>query len=155
MATAWAEAPVASEADLPSGEAADEPTVAAVNATLHEIFACFDAAQYARAFALMTDDAIRQFGPDVNSPEEDTPEEVSALLDAQVAGTPTTDNEAAPSGEHTEVSAPRGARVLDDGRVGAIFESEGDAVFALFARHGDRWLLDGFIDIVESGTPTP
>jgi hypothetical protein len=142
-----------SEADLPQGPPADDATVAAITATIQEIFACFDAAQYARAFALMTDYAVSQFGPDVSNPDEDTPEEVRALLEAQIAGTPTADEESTPSGEQTVISPARDARVMPDGRVGAIFESEGDAVFAVFQQSGDRWLLDEFIDIEEQGTP--
>ncbi len=152
-ATPMGQAPLASEADLPQGAPADDVTVAAITATLHEVFACFDAAQYARAFALMTDNAVSQFGPDVTNPDEDTPEEVRALLEAQVAGTPTADEESAPSGEQTLISPARDARILSDGRVGAIFEAEGDAVFALFQQSGELWLLDDIIDIEEQGTP--
>ena len=80
-----------------TGAPADDQTVAAVTATIHEIFACFDAAQYARAFALMTDDAAREFGPDVSDPAEDTPEEVRTTLEAQISGTPTANEETVPS----------------------------------------------------------
>jgi hypothetical protein len=45
--------------------------------------------------------------------------------------------------------------MLADGRVGAIFESEGFALFAQFEQRGDRWLLADFIPITEPGaTPT-
>jgi hypothetical protein len=143
--------PFESEADLPQGTPADEATVAAINATIQEIFACFDAGQYARGFALMTDHAISQFGPDVTNPDEDTPAEVRALLERQIAGTPVAGEI---SEEPTVISEARDARVLSDGRVGAIFESQGDQVFAIFVKSGDRWLLDDFIDIIEQGTPT-
>lgn len=96
----------------------------------------------------MTDHAIGQFGPDVSDPHENTPEKVRALLEAQVAATPP-----AGSGTQTVISDAREARVLPDGRVGAIFEAEGDRIFAFFTRSGDRWLLDDFVDIVEQGTP--
>jgi hypothetical protein len=144
---------VQSEADLPQGTPADEATVAAITATLHEVFACFDAAQYARAFALMTDNAVSQFGPDVSNPDEDSPEEVRALLEAQISGTPTTDEETMPAESRTVISDARDARILPDGRAGAIFEAEGDAVFAVFQQSGDHWLLDDIIDIEEQGTP--
>ena len=152
-ATPTSSASVQSEADLPQGTPADDATVAAINATLHEVFACFDAGQYARAFALMTDNAVSQFGPDVSNPDEDTPEEVRLLLEAQNAVTPTAGEESPPPGSQTVISDARDARVLPDGRVGAIFESEGDAVFAVFQQSGDRWLLDDIIDIEEQGTP--
>jgi len=152
-ATPTSSASVQSEADLPQGTPADDATVAAINATLHEVFACFDAGQYARAFALMTDNAVSQFGPDVSNPDEDTPEEVRVLLEAQNAVTPAAGDESPPPGSQTVISDARDARVLPDGRVGAIFESEGDAVFAVFQQSGDRWLLDDIIDIEEQGTP--
>jgi hypothetical protein len=44
VATPMSQPPFESEADLPQGTPADEATVAAINATLHEVFACFDAA---------------------------------------------------------------------------------------------------------------
>ena len=152
-ATPTSSASVQSEADLPQGTPADDATVAAINATLHEVFACFDAGQYARAFALMTDNAVSQFGPDVSNPDEDTPEEVRVLLEAQNAVTPAAGDESPPPGSQTVISDARDARVLPDGRVGAIFESEGDAVFAVFQQSGDRWLLDDIVDIEEQGTP--
>ncbi len=73
---------VDTEAELPQGEPVDPAVEEAVNATVTELIACFDAGQYARAFALMTDDLARQFGPDLSNPDEDTPEEVRALLEA-------------------------------------------------------------------------
>src|SRR4051794_23651910 len=63
---------VESEAELPQGDPVDPAVEQAVNATVTELIACFDAGQYARAFALMTDDMARQFGPDVSNPDEDT-----------------------------------------------------------------------------------
>ncbi len=65
--------PVASEADLPPGGPADPPTVAAIDATLREWLACFPAGQYARGFALMTDEAARGFGPDLADPSAAAP----------------------------------------------------------------------------------
>jgi hypothetical protein len=144
--------PAQSAADLPKGEPADEQTAAAVSATLHEVFACFDAGQYARAFALTTDNATMQFGPDLSDPSEDSPEEVVAHLEGQIAGTPIAGEE---TGQQTFISEPREARVLDDGRVGAIFESNGETIFALFEQRGDWWLLDDFIFVMGPGaTPT-
>jgi hypothetical protein len=147
--------PAQSEGELPQGAPADDQTAAAVTATIHEVFACFDAAQYARAFALMTDDAARQFGPDVSDPAEDTPEEVRTTLEAQITGTPTANEETVPSEERTVLSEARDTRMLADGRVGAIFKSGGFAIFAQFEQRGDRWLLDDFIPIIAPGaTPT-
>lgn len=152
LATPIGQHPVSSAAELPQGKPADEQTTAAVSATLHEVFACFDAGQYARAFALTTDNAAKQFGPDVSDPSEDSPEEVRALLEAQLAGTPIAGEGA---GQQMAISEARDARVLDDGRVGAIFEAEGEATFALFVKQGDRWLLDDFIFVMAAeATPS-
>jgi hypothetical protein len=106
-------ATVQSEAELPQGEPVDPAVEEAVNATVAELFACFDAGQYARGFALMTDDLARQFGPDVNNPDEDTPEEVRALLEAQLAGTPVVDEPDMEQGASTDVGRGRDLRTLE------------------------------------------
>jgi hypothetical protein len=139
-----------SEADLPQGSPADDATVAAINATVHEFFACLDAGQTLSALALASDDVIRIFGPNLSNPDEDTPEEVRAILEAQLAVTPAPGEATA---EPTVVSDARDARILDDGRAGALFESEGDVVFIIFEKSGDRWLIDEFVDVVEQGAP--
>ncbi|MBA2596978.1 MAG: hypothetical protein M3Q50_06100 [Chloroflexota bacterium] len=149
-----------SEAALPAGEPVDAETEAAVNAVVMELIACFDAGQYARAFALVTDDAARSLGPDMSNPDEDTPDEVRALLEAQIAGTPVIDEPGMEPGTQTQVSPGRDVRLLEGGRVGGVWEIEGDAAFAVLEQVDDRWLVDEFLDIVEDdamagGTPTP
>ena len=151
---------VESEAELPQGKPVDPAVEEAVNATFTELIACFDAGQYARAFALMTDDMARQFGPDMSNPGEDTPEEVRALLEAQLVGTPVVDESGTEQGGSTDVGRGRDIRLLDDGRVGGVWTINGDSAFIVFEQQVDRWLLDEIIDIVEdgtttSGTPTP
>ncbi len=151
---------VETEAELPQGEAADPAVEAELSATLAELIACFDAGQYARAFALMTDDLARQTGPDVSNPDEDTPEEVRALLEAQLAGTPVVDEPGMDQGATTDVGQGRDIRVLEGGRVGGVWTIEGDAAFVVFEEQDGRWLIDEFIDIVEDeaamgGTPEP
>jgi hypothetical protein len=151
---------VDTEAELPQGEAVDPAVEEELNATVAELIACINAGQYARAFALMTDDLARQTGPDVSNPDEDTPEEVRALLEAQLAGTPVVDEPGMDQGATTDVGRGRDIRVLEGGRVGGIWTIEGDAAFAVFEEEDGRWLIDEFIDIVEdeltmSGTPVP
>src|SRR5215213_3556287 len=150
---------VESEAELPQGEPVDPAVEEAVNATVTELIACFDAGQYARAFALMTDDMARQFGPDLSNPGEDTPEEVRALLEAQLGGTPVVDEPGMEQGASTDMGQGRDIRVLDGGRVGGVWAIEGDAAFIVLEQQDDQWLVDELIDIVEddatmSGTPT-
>jgi hypothetical protein len=151
---------VESEAELPQGESVDPTVEQAVNATVTELIACFDAGQYARAFAVMTDDLARQTGPDVSSPDEDTPEEVRALLEAQLAGTPVVDEPGMEQGTSTDVGQGREIRVLEGGRVGGVWSIEGHAAFMVLEQQDDQWLVDEVIDIVEddaatSGTPEP
>jgi len=148
-----------SEAELPQGEPVDPAVEDAVNATVTELIACFDAGQYARAFALMTDDLVRQSGPDLSSPDEDTPEEVRALLEAQLAGTPVADEPGMEQSATTDVGQGRDIRVLEGGRVGGVWAIEGDTAFIVLEQENNRWLVDEVIDIVEddgaaSGTPT-
>jgi hypothetical protein len=153
-------ATVNTEAELPQGEPVDPAVEEALNATLAELIACFEAGQYARGFALMTDDLARQTGPDLSNPDEDTPEEVRALLEAQLAGTPVTDEPGMDEGATTDVGQGRDIRVLEGGRVGGVWTIEGDAAFVVFEEQNGRWLIDEFIDIVEdeaamAGTPEP
>ena len=143
--------PVASEADLPQGEPADAATAAALAATVAEIFVCFDDNQYARAFALMTNEMVRQFGPDPANSEEDTAEEVRALLEGQLAGTPGP----VPAAERQPAPVLRDAQVLPDGRAGAVVEEEDETVFLLFEQEEGRWLLAGILPVAPGGTPTP
>ena len=149
---------VESEAELPQGEPVDPAVEEAVNATVTELIACFDAGQYARAFALMTDDMARQFGPDVSKPDEDTPEEVRALLEAQLAGTPVADEPRMDQGASTDAGRGRDIRLLDGGRVGGVWTIYDDSIFIVLEQQDDRWLVDEIIDIAEdgaaSGTPT-
>ena len=147
---------VDSEAELPPGEPVDAAVEEAVNATVTELIACFEAGQYARAFALMTDDMARQSGPDLSSPDEDSPEEVRALLEAQLAGTPVADEPGMEQGAAMDIG--RDIRVLEGGRVGGVWAFAGDAAFIVLEQQDDRWLVDEVIDIVEddaamSGTP--
>ena len=150
---------VDTEAELPQGEAVDPAVEEAVNATVVELIACFDAGQYARAFALMTDDLARQTGPDLSNPDEDSPEEVRALLEAQLAGTPVVDEPGIDQGAATDVGQGRDIRVLEGGRVGGIWTIAGDAAFIVFEQQGDQWLMDEIIDVRDdssmTGTPTP
>ena len=142
--------PFISAAELPDGEAADPATVDAITSTLREWVACLQESQYPRAFALMTDDLVRRSGPTFGDPAEDTAENVRARLEAQLAGTP------GPLPAELRTPAPplRDARVLPDGRVGAVWETGGDVIFVVFVRQGDHWLIADLIDVMPvAGTP--
>ena len=132
----------AGEAALPQGEPADEETVAAVNGTLQQLAACFEANQFARAFALMTEDLVRQFGPQAG----ETLEQARELLEAQIAaGAPAPPG---PATTATEVPQLRDVRVLEDGRVGAVLEEENQTVFVIFEQVNGEWLIDEFLPVL-------
>src|SRR5262249_53980241 len=116
IATPLPASPIAGVAQLPPGPPATPEVVAAVSGTLAEIDDCFATNQYARAFALMSDRLVQQFGPDLTNPNENTPAKVRALLAAQLA-TPTTGT---PTAAGPSISAPRDVRMLPAGRVGGL-----------------------------------
>ncbi len=151
---------VDTEAELPPGEPADPQVEDMLNAAVAELNACFEAGQYARAMALMTDDLARQTGPDLSNPDEDTPEEVRALLESQLAGTPVVDDPGMDEEATMDTGQGRDVRVLEGGRAGGVWTIDGDAAFIVFEEQDGQWLIDEFIDIVEddaamSGTPAP
>ena len=140
-------ASVTAEAQLPSGTPADAATVAAITATARELIACNNAGDFGRVFAFYTDEFIRRaFGGDPTAREQ-----VPALLATPAAPLPPE--------ARTTLLAVRDVRVLADGRVGAIMEDvdprQKVTVFLIFAQVGDRWLVDGQIDIATEGTPVP
>ena len=131
----------------PTGEPADAATVAAITATARELIACNNAGDFGRVFAFYTDEFIRRaFGGDPTAKEQ-----VPALLATPAAPLPPE--------ARTTLLAVRDVRVLADGRVGAIMEDvdprQKVTVFLIFAQVGDRWLVDGQIDIATEGTPVP
>lgn len=140
-------ASVTAEDQLPSGTPADAATAAAITATARELIACNNAGDFGRVFAFYTDEFIRRaFGGDPTAKEQ-----VPALLATPAAPLP-------PEARTTLLDV-RGVRVLADGRVGAVIEDRNPqrtaAFFAILVRAGDRWLVDGQIDIVPEGTPVP
>lgn len=148
-ATPPAGSPVASAAELPQGEPADAVTVAAITATTQEVFACVNAGEFARQLALYTDRLTRQFGPQHGETEAQT---------RAFVATP----HPAPPDQRVTVLGLRDARVLPDGRVGALLELEvndptqGPApqtAFIVFVRDGDRWLVDEFVPLPTAATP--
>ncbi|MCA9880258.1 MAG: hypothetical protein KC442_20830 [Thermomicrobiales bacterium] len=156
VATPAAAMLVEDEATLPDGKKPDQADLAAIDETTRQWLYCIDiAAQYARGFNLMTDDLVRQFGPDTTNPDQDTPDEVRALLEAQLAGTPMPGAESAV--RLPALAGPRKPRLLDDGRIGAIWSIGGDRVFLLYRNVDGAWLIDEALDLPEAaaGTPTP
>ena len=126
------------EITIPIGAPADDATTAAVTAVVEEVFACFDAGDSLRAFALFTDDLAAMFGPEPGTSFEDAQAFVTAPA------------EPAPPGEESEIVAVTNAVTLADGRVGAfVIERFGGIVsasYAIFEQDGDQWLVDEVIE---------
>jgi hypothetical protein len=150
-----APAPAITDAEaLPEGSPVDDATVAAISETTYEWLSCMEVArQFARGFTFLTDRLLKQLGPDITDPTQDTPEEVRALLEAQLAATPVP-GVAVPT-NLPPVIGPRKPRLLDDGRVGATWIFGGDRAYFIYQQQDDgRWLIDDLIDILEpAGTP--
>jgi ketosteroid isomerase-like protein len=144
---------------LPEGEPADAETVAGITATIREFLACVNAGDQLRAFALYSDDFLRPF---FGQPGTFTPENYAR------AATP----QPIPTEEWRALVDVRDARVLADGRVGAVVVVDDptsedvagpagqtrDTSFVILVKRGDRWLVDGAIDDIpgeETGTPVP
>jgi hypothetical protein len=129
----------------PPGEPADEQTVAEISATWRQFIACIHAGDQARMFALFSDDMVRrQLYVDIafGVTEE-------ALFDF-LAATPVP---LAPDVGALFVPIDD-ARVLEDGRVAVIGPGEqGRAEVRIFVKEGDRWVIDDWFELTESGTP--
>jgi hypothetical protein len=128
----------------PTGDPADEQTVAEISATWRQFIACINAGDQARMFALFSDDMVRrQLFVDIAFGV--TEEALFAFLAATPVPIPD------PS---VPVVAFTDARVLADGRVAVIGPGElGRGDVRIFVKEGDRWLLDDWFDLTSSGTP--
>jgi len=132
---------VRDEGNLPAGEPVDAAVVAAVTAVERELLACLRAGDTPRALALLTEESAARWVAAGSVGE--------LVLSLPVNAT-------------VGLKAVRDARLLPDGRVGAVVEwdlplaagFEDQVLFHVFERVGDRWLLDEEIAIVIPGTPT-
>lgn len=143
---------------LPPGRPADPATVAAVTETWRHWFACERSwGNQLRAAALVTDDGFRRiYGSSLaiflNPPSYD---DATAPATVPTAGNPTFAPTLAPTDPdppvYTGPEPPTEARVLADGRVGALLETpmgEPDPEgrnYVVFAKVDDRWLIDEIV----------
>jgi hypothetical protein len=144
--------PIPDFSSLPEGSGVDETTLAAIIETTQNWISCIEySSQPVRGFSYMTDRFLTQFGPDASDPAQDTPDELRALLEEQFIGTPVVPS----SGEvASPLLGPRRERVLDDGRVGAVWSLGGNRFFFIYTQVDGRWLIDDAIAILEpAGTP--
>lgn len=132
---AMVELPPVPSTDLPSGQPVDAPTIEAIQRVVQEYWACSNAGDSLRVFALFTDDRVRQLAPPV--------EEREAIL-STLAATPAPDEVIPP----VSVSGVSEARLLPDGRVGALITietAEGLMVRFFYVceqQQDGRWLID-------------
>ena len=149
VATPAMAAAVADETTLPDGPRADDATAAAITETTQNWVYCIEVAgEFARGFSYVTDDLLAQFGPDLTNPAQDSPDEVRAALEGQLLGTPIAGTTI--GGRMPPLSGPRKPRLLEDGRVAAMWSFGGDRVFFIYELVGDRWLIDEAIDIIDT-----
>ena len=140
---------------LPEGEPADAETREGLLRTARELAACINAGDDARLTALYTDDYWRRILPQSIERWGGTPEEVAESYAAVTARVPAE----RPPGERVVSVAVAGVRILPGGRVGAVTTlayADGDLYhgFLIFARSGDRWLIDDRV-LFEPGEGTP
>jgi hypothetical protein len=134
--------------ELPEGQTADPATVAAVTATMWEAVACTNAGDFLAGFALLSD----RFAREILGEEPLTEDDVQ-----QLAASP----EALPEERRATLHAVRDVRVLPDGRVGALVESEYpdeppagvEVDYFYFAEEGGRYLIDGVVENLEGEFP--
>jgi hypothetical protein len=134
--------PVGAVIDIPVGEPADAETIDAVTLTVREVFACFNAGDFARALSLFSDNLVASFGPEPGESMED----VRGFLEAEP--------EPAPEDQRIVLIAVTDVVVMEDGRVGAIVvsndptvEPEGmETALVIFVEEDGRWLVDEVIE---------
>jgi len=124
-----------------SGVPADNQTVTIVQTTVREFLACQSIDQPLRAFALLTDNAIRLALLNGDFAREDL---------ARLA-TPTASSPGPPSEEFAFAAAVSDVRTYADGRIGAVVEFNGasPAFVTLVWREG-RWLIEAIEEIAPS-----
>ena len=123
----------------PMGAPADEQTVAEISATWRQYIACINSSDQARMFALLSDDLVRrQLVVDIafGVTEE--------ALFAYLAATPVP----IPPDQSAPFIPVEDVQVLGDGRVAVIGPGElGRGDVRIFAKEGDRWLLDDWFEL--------
>ncbi|MBA2596058.1 MAG: hypothetical protein M3Q50_11690 [Chloroflexota bacterium] len=114
---------------MSEGEPADEAVVGEVTALYEQLIACLNARDYLRVYALYSDEYLeRNFSEEMLNTLAATPVPTEASTQSAFGGV-------------------REARILDDGRVGALITTSNPqsgevVVFALLRRDGDRLRID-------------
>lgn len=121
---------------LPEGEPADQVVIDGVTRTVRESVACRNAGDFARAYALLSDDMLRHlFGQETLIPPE-----VQALL---------ADRQRVSKSARLAIVSLSDFTIYPDGRASAVVVTENTAhVFRdqlLLVNTDDRWLIDAVI----------
>lgn len=138
---------------LPNGRAADPGVAAAIVSTYLEATACANAGDFARAFSLYSDDYLRSlmFAASLAT-------ELDPMLIAVALSTPVPVQVA----QLTAIVSIEDVQQLSDGRVSARIvtkpaaeaaTSSNDPSVVVFARQGDRWLIDEILPAPSTATP--
>jgi ketosteroid isomerase-like protein len=139
----------------PTGEPADEETVAAIEETVRQFFACTNAGDQARVLALLSPELfISASGITADDlPDEESIPELAEAAEAQLGeATPVAED------ERTGLVEIRDVVVLDDGRVAATVvgdgpDGESSPALFIFVEQDGVYLIDFFGELAEDGTP--
>lgn len=121
------------------GETADAVTVDAINLVVAQLIGCANAGDLRRASSLYTDELFRRFFGGIDK------QAIESLL---ATPTPLPVDLLVPSVTIEQV------RMLEDDRVGVVVRTRGAANYLIFAKVGERYLLDNSVELV-SGRATP
>ena len=129
----------------PDGTPAGPEDAAAITAAVRLEWACLNANDFPRTFALYTDDLLRRLLP---------PEELTNLMAPLPEGTPA----AAPAAEQTALFAVLDIEILSEDRAGAfvVVDTFGDPLpvevnYYVLERQDGAWLMDDFLCYDEDG----
>lgn len=125
---------------VPIGVPAELVVRNAISATVHEQYACFNAGDALRGYALVTDDYLRSLVAE----QAVTREDISFFLQGRLP---------VPLAAQTRVLAVTDISVLADGRVGAFIVTDQefagtDTTYTVFSRQEGRWLVDETIEFL-------
>jgi hypothetical protein len=138
--------PTPTPGPIPQGTRADHATADAVTVTMRELVACFNAGELLRAYGLYSDHYLHR----LLSRQDPT---TRAAYDSLATPMPSTPEERA------KILDIHGARVLPDGRVGAIVTIKYAVVpvpktfFVVFVEENGHWLIDDIRGEISFGLP--
>ncbi|CAA9552593.1 MAG: hypothetical protein AVDCRST_MAG73-3073 [uncultured Thermomicrobiales bacterium] len=160
--------PEASPFALPAGEAADEATVAEIEATMRQILDCTATGDFLSVLAGFSPEAVTELFVGVGAGPGPSEDEVGLIITALTEGDPTPEAAA----DRSALVGVRDVRTLGNGRVGALVDT-GDAselsgaadlaeavqsgaietAYVVFANDGERYVIVELVDALEEQYP--